>query len=473
MKQKTTTFSAPITVHTQLAKDVEVALGQNVHLCYQCVKCTSGCPLARYFDWQPNQIMRLIQLGQEEIVFSAQTPWLCASCQTCTTRCPQNLDIAGIMDYLVRESERRGYPSQLPEQDVFSEAFLREVRFWGRAYELGLMAEIKLRTRNLTGDLDLGWRMIRKGKLGFLPSPAFSPDPEKVKPIPDASTVVAYYPGCSLHSTAPEFDATTRAVCEALDIKLMVPPGWVCCGGSVAHRFAPQEAYSLPLRNLSLMEQYGFNEVVMPCAACYNRHKFAQFEFRHKHNEVSSSEREPLIPYEDQIMVETLHDILLHHAGLDKIKEKTKKDLSDLKAVCYYGCLLTRPSDITGAEHPENPTGLDQILSAIGVEVVDWSYKTSCCGASHSVVRTDIVHDLARDLIGHAREVGADLIAVACPLCHMNLDARQFQLGLETPMPVLYFTQLVHLAFDLPVKNACLHKNLVDPFPLLQSAGIL
>ncbi len=473
MEQKPTTSPAPIEIHTQLARDVQAALGENVYLCYQCVKCTSGCPLGEYFDWQPNQIMRLIQLGQEETAFTARTPWLCASCQTCTTRCPQDLDVAGIMDYIVRESIARGYPPPIPEGEVFCEAFMREVRLWGRAYELGLMAEMKLRTWNLMEDLDLGWRMIRKGKLGFLPAPAFSPDPKKVRPIPDAATAVAYYPGCSLHSTAPEFDATARAVCKSLDIKLIEPPGWVCCGGSAAHRSAPEEAYSLPLRNLSLIENYGFKEAVMPCAACFNRHKFAQNEFAEEQDRVSAESDKPIYPYEGGVTIAPLHTTILRHAGLDKIRENTKKDLSGLKAVCYYGCLLTRPPDITGAEHPENPIELDEMLKAMGVEVVDWSYKTACCGASHSLIRPDIVHDLTRKLIDQARQAGADMLVVACPLCHLNLDARQFQLGLENPMPVLYFSQLMLLAFDLPVKKARLDKNLVDPYPILRKTGVI
>ena len=95
-------------INSDLAQRIQEELGQNVYLCYQCVKCTSGCPVGKYFDWQPNQIMRAVQLGQEDIALEAQTPWLCASCQACTTRCPQDLDIAGIMDFRTREALDRG-----------------------------------------------------------------------------------------------------------------------------------------------------------------------------------------------------------------------------------------------------------------------------------------------------------------------------------------------------------------------------
>jgi heterodisulfide reductase subunit B len=116
---------------------------------------------------------------------------------------------------------------------------------------------------------------------------------------------------------------------------------------------------------------------------------------------------------------------------------------------------------------------MDELMEALGAEVIDWSYKTSCCGAAHSLTRTDIVLDLSSNLIEQARIAGADVIAVACPLCHLNLDARQSQMELEEPMPVMFFTQLMSLALGLPEKNAALNKNLVDPRPLLRDKHII
>jgi heterodisulfide reductase subunit C len=135
--------SQEIKINPKLAQRVQEQTGQNVYLCYQCVKCTSGCPVGEYFDWQPNQIMRAVQLGQEDIALGSQTPWLCASCQTCSTRCPQGLDITAIMEFLTREALERGLQPQVREVDNFNKAFMREVRWWGRSYELGLMAEMK------------------------------------------------------------------------------------------------------------------------------------------------------------------------------------------------------------------------------------------------------------------------------------------------------------------------------------------
>jgi heterodisulfide reductase subunit B len=467
--QKTITELKP-----DLAKRVLEELGQNVFLCYQCVKCTSGCPVGEFFDWQPNQIMRALQLGQEDIALESQTPWLCASCQTCTTRCPQNLDITAIMEFLTREAKARGLEPQIPEVDDFNQAFLREVRLWGRSYEPGVMAEFKLRNpRTMFDDLDMYTGFLRKGKVGFLPKPARAPSKRKIKPIAGASKAVAYYPGCSLESTATEFDHSSRAVCEALELSLIEPHGWLCCGSSPAHKADPETALRLPMENLSLIEQSGFQEVTMPCAACFNRHKSAQHEIRQHPDQKEKLDGVLGYQYQDSVKVSTLSEALYDHVGPGGVAQKVQRPLKGLNLVTYYGCLLTRPPQITEVEHPENPTDMDELMAALGAEVHDWSYKTSCCGAAHSLSRPDIVIKLSRNLIEHAREASAEAMIVACPLCHMNLDARQMQMELEAPMPILYFTQVMALALGLPEKDAVLNKNLVDARPLLKEKKLL
>jgi heterodisulfide reductase subunit B len=461
-------------INSNLAQRIQEELGQNVFLCYQCVKCTSGCPVGKYFDWQPNQIMRAIQLGQEDIALESQTPWLCSSCQTCTTRCPQGLDIARIMDFLTREALDRGIDPPIPEVDNMNKAFLREVRLWGRSYELGLIAELKLRnlrTHPITEDLDMGLKMLSKNKFPIFPH--FTRLPRNIKPIPGASKAIAYYPGCSLNATSPEFNTSTQAVCKALDLTLIEPDGWLCCGSSSAHRADPEAALLLPMQNLSLIEQSGFNEVTMPCAACFNRHKAAQYEIRHDESRKSAVEESIGYTYQDSVQVNSLVETIFQSIGPEGISSKVNHPLQGLRVVCYYGCLLTRPPEVTEAPHPENPTEMDELMAALGAEVLDWSYKTTCCGAAHSLTRRDIVYDLSSNLINQARQAGADVIAVACPLCHTNLDARQFQMGLDEEMPVMYFTQLMALALGLSEREAALKKNLVDPRPLLREKGLL
>ena len=460
----------PITIKTNLAKRIQDVLGQNVYLCYQCVKCTSGCPVADFFDWQPNQIMRAVQLGQEDIALESETPWLCASCQTCTTRCPQGLDIAAIMDFLTRESKARGFTPALPEINTFNEAFMRELKIWGRSYEPGLMVEMTMRNRNpkaLMDDAEMYLKMMGKGKVGFFPHPTRMPSKRKIKPVDGADRSIAYYPGCSLESTATEFDVSTKAVAEALGLSLIEPDGWVCCGSSPAHKADPEAALRLPMENLALIERSGFKEVTMPCAACFNRHKAAQFEIRNHDGAKEKVDALLNYEYQDDVHVSTVAEAIINNIGTEELNDNVQKPLTGLKVVCYYGCLLTRPPQVTEVKNPENPTDMDELIKALGADVKDWSYKTACCGASHSAVRPDIVLDLSSNIVTHARDAGADAIVVACPLCHLNLDARQMQMEIGEPMPILFFTQLIALALGLPEKNIMLKKNMVDPRPLL------
>ncbi|MEJ2562803.1 MAG: 4Fe-4S dicluster domain-containing protein [Anaerolineales bacterium] len=203
---------------TDLADHIREATGENVFLCYHCVKCTSGCPLMEHFDMGPNQVMRAAQLGMEDLIFESKSPWLCASCQTCTTRCPQGIDIARVMDFIVGEAMAKGIKPKVPEVALFNKVFLRDVDLLGRSYELGLMVEMNMRTKQPFKDVDLGLDMIKHGKIAFLPSVIRKRKPKtKESPPEREANEVGYYPGCSLHSLAREFNLSALATLEALD----------------------------------------------------------------------------------------------------------------------------------------------------------------------------------------------------------------------------------------------------------------
>ena len=459
-------------LNTHLAEKIRAETGENVFLCYQCVKCTSGCPLAEYFDLAPNQVIRAAQLGQDEIALNAKTPWLCAGCQTCTTRCPQGIDVAKVMDFMAREALARGLPAKTPEIVLFNKVFLRNVNILGRTYELGLMAEMNLRTGQPFKDAAMGLEMLRRGKIKL--TPALARPPKRAKPVEARPNRIAYYPGCSLHSMASEYDHSIRAVARALGLDLVEPEGWVCCGSSPAHRVDPRLAAELPLKNMAVIEQMGLAEAALPCAMCFNRFRTALHEL-----ETDGAPR-------PAVAIRSLLDVVVNRVGLDQVAGRVRTPLTGLKVACYYGCLMTRPPKITGADQPEYPQDMDHLMSALGATPVDWSGKTTCCGASLSATRTDIVLDLSARLLADARAAGAEAVAVACPLCHANLDGRQHQMKPSSPVgnfsdgsgargevPIFYFTQLMALAFGLGEKAAALSKNMVDPQPVLQTKGIL
>ncbi|NOZ26436.1 MAG: hypothetical protein GXP39_00090 [Chloroflexi bacterium] len=454
----------------ELAQIVQREIGQNVYLCYQCAKCSSGCPLADYMDMLPNQVMRALQLGEDRVLES-KTIWLCAACQTCTTRCPQGLDIAGIMDTLRIEARRRGIPPAVPEVEKFSDLFLRDIKLLGRLYEVGLMAGMNLMTGNLLKDMDMGLEMLKRRKLKLLPS--FVRPPRKVEPVEPAEGKVAYYPGCSLHSTAAEYDQTVRAVAREIGLELVEPPGWICCGSSPAHSTDHVLATVLPMRTLAVIEQMGLDTVTAPCSACFSRMRAAVHTVTHDDEMAREVESQIGYAYQGRVTIQHLLDTLVERAGLDRIEARVEKPLTGLKVACYYGCLVTRPPKITQAEHPEYPMRMDYLVRSLGAEPVDWSYKTDCCGGSLGITQTSLALEMTRRVLQNARDCGADVIVAVCPLCHVNLDARQGQIDLDFQMPILYVTQLMSLAFGLGPETSALHKNMVDPRPLFEEKGLL
>ena len=282
----------------------------------------------------------------------------------------------------------------------------------------------------------------------------------------------AYYPGCSLHSTAKEYDRSLRAVCEKVGIELEEVKNWICCGSSWAHPTSKLLSLALPLKNLAEIEKSGFREVIVPCAACFSRFKISQHEVDNKPK--LAAEVEGIIEHKFKDGVKVYHplDILSSNVGLGKLTELVKNDLSGLKVVCYYGCLLVRPPKVTEFDDCEYPQSMDKILQAVGVPILDWSYKTDCCGASFALTKTEIVIKLSRDILEGAKSVGADAIAVACPMCQANLDTRQEEIEerYQTTyhLPILYFTQLMGLAFDIPAEKLLLKNHLVDTEGVLE-----
>jgi heterodisulfide reductase subunit B len=385
------------------------------------------------------------------------------------------------MDFLVMESRARGLPARVPEVALFNKVFLRNVDILGRAYELGLIAEYNLRTRQPLKDLPMGLGMLRRRTVKLLPAVVrrrrrarrLATAPVAARP----AAQIGYYPGCSLHSMAAEYDHSIRAVAGALGLEFVEIPGWRCCGSSPAHRVDARRAVEMSLANLTLASDQGLGEITAPCAMCFNRLRSAQHEVAVDPAMRSAMQARLGDDLAAGVRVRSLLDVFLERIGLDGLAARVQRPLAGLTVACYYGCLLTRPPEVTGASDTEYPMGMDRLLRALGATVVDWSDKTSCCGASLSLTRTEIALDLSARILAAARAAGADAVAVACPLCHVNLDARQHQMDPAArgagEVPVLYVTQLMALAFGLGPEAAALARNMVDPRPLLAQKGLL
>ncbi len=277
---------------------------------------------------------------------------------------------------------------------------------------------------------------------------------------------LAYYPGCSLHSTAIEYDISTRKVCEALGVELVEVKDWICCGSSPAHQRDELMSVALPAKNLALVRQTDdLKEVCAPCASCYSRFKFAQE--RMKDDDLRKNVEQIIdLEYPEDIRVLHMLDVIVEKVGANAVKEKVVKDLAGLKVACYYGCLITRPPSITGKQQFENPTQMESVMEALGAEAVDWNMKTFCCGGAFALTQAHVVLELTRKILADAEAVGADVISVGCPLCHANLDGRQTQINSKFNtnfhIPIFYFTELMGLALGIEAKDLGIFKHLTE-----------
>jgi heterodisulfide reductase subunit B len=217
--------------------------------------------------------------------------------------------------------------------------------------------------------------------------------------------------------------------------------------------------------------------MTMPCAACFSRFRIAMHEVQHDAQLRRKIADDIGFEYTGGIKVDSYLTTITDRVGYEAISAPMVKSLEGLRVACYYGCLLTRPPDVTGAERPEYPMNMDRLINTLGAEAVDWSYKTDCCGGSLSLSTLDIALDLTQKILENAIEVGADLIATACPLCHANLDMRQKQIndefGGEFDIPVVYFTQLMGVAYGIGAKSLGMDKHFSDAIGLLGAKGLL
>ncbi len=279
----------------------------------------------------------------------------------------------------------------------------------------------------------------------------------------------AYYPGCSLESTARMYDLSVRAVCARLGIELNELTDWSCCGASSGHNTNLRLARALTGRNLALAEKTEL-DVAVACPACYLQLRTTYQEMKGDAEKRGELAKLINMPYGAKSNVRHLLDIICQDISLEEAGEKVKKPLKGLKLASYYGCYLVRPPEVVGFDDTENPTCMDELLEALGAEARDWPGKVDCCGGGLALSKRDVAARLVSELIYMARRAGAEALVAACPLCHSNLEMRQS--GSKEKMPIFYFTELMGLAMDIAEARSWLKKHLVSPLRLLASYGL-
>jgi len=279
-------------------------------------------------------------------------------------------------------------------------------------------------------------------------------------------STLAYYPGCSLHSTAKELDGSFGATMASLDVDLAEIPDWQCCGNSAGRSANRLLAAALPAAELAkVRDDMRLDAVAVPCAACFNRFQNANHAVG---DAATASDIAEVVGrrYEGGVEVLNLVDVYHDRVGLAALEAKVVRPFGGLKVACYYGCLLTRPPKVTLAEDPEYPVHMDEVVRAIGCEPVDWDSKTDCCGAALSLCEQGVVDRLVKKIVTNARERGAEAIVCACPLCQINLDGRQAEIRKAddawVDVPIVFLSQMVGRALGAGEKQLGVGKTIVD-----------
>jgi heterodisulfide reductase subunit B len=266
-----------------------------------------------------------------------------------------------------------------------------------------------------------------------------------------------YYPGCSVLATAKHYQQSIDAVAGPLDIELEELDDWNCCGATAYMSVKELMSFAISARNLALAEGL-HRDLVTPCSACYTvlnktNQYFAEYpELRKKLGQTLEAAG---LSYSGNVRVRHILDVVVNDVGNEKLASLVKRPLEGLRVAPYYGCQIVRPG--TDFDDPDDPQCMDRMIETLGATSVEYSMKAKCCGASLMGTQENLALRLCKNLLLEAEKNGAQCLITLCPLCQMNLDVYQSKVNRHFKtrfnIPVLYFTQLIGLAFAIPAKK--------------------
>ncbi len=284
----------------------------------------------------------------------------------------------------------------------------------------------------------------------------------------------AYFPGCSLEVNSAAYDVSARKVAELLGIELVELDDWNCCGATEYFSQNELVACSVVARNLALVDS-GIDQLVAPCAACYLNLKktdHLMVEDPKMNARINKALAAGGLSYQaGRVHVRHLLEILYADVGEAAIRDRVVRPLTGLRVAPYYGCQVVRPLD--GFDDTEHPVKMDELLTWVGAEVVDYPLKTHCCGGHMTQISEAQAFELIRRLLASAVDRRADLVLCMCPMCQLNLDAYQGRVASHFRttfnMPIVFFTQVLGLAFGLEAKELGFGKEIVRAEPVIRS----
>ena len=302
-------------------------------------------------------------------------------------------------------------------------------------------------------------------------------------PAPAKSTRYLYYPGCSMHRNARAYLDSTAAVSRQLGIQTEEIHDWNCCGATEFHSVYHLPAYALIARNLALAAEQadGSNTVFATCSACYLNLAKADSYMRNDPRlgrQVNEALAAGGLSYKPgSLQIRHLLDVIVNDIGLEMVESLVTRRLDGLKIAPYYGCMIARPDRDHRWDDVEHPMAMDHLLEALGAEVVPYPLKTQCCGGHMTQIDLPTAYDLIYRIVYGAKVNGADLIVTLCPMCQLNLDAYQGDVNAyfktDFHMPILYFTQLVGLAFGFDPEALGIGREFVASKETLAKIGAI
>ena len=279
---------------------------------------------------------------------------------------------------------------------------------------------------------------------------------------------IGYYPGCSAKGSSLDYELSSAAVCRELGLVSSEITDWNCCGSTPAHAISSELSAALCTRNLMQASKQGADVVMTPCPSCLSnllhaKERMKNPEFRKRVDELLDEPSKEDLPEATSVM-----QMIGRMYNTGQIAAHVKMSLAGLRIAPYYGCLMSRPADLMNFGDPENPTLMESLLAACGAtDILDFPLMTECCRAASGIPHRPLSSVNSGRILELATRMEADCIAVCCPLCQMNLDLRQKQAGRQAKtrfdMPVLYYTQLMGLAFGCDEKELGLDKLIARP----------
>jgi len=290
------------------------------------------------------------------------------------------------------------------------------------------------------------------------------------------------YPGCSMEYSARAYAKSLDAVSKTLGMHLKEIEDWNCCGATEYLGISRTPAYALIARNLAIGARManGSKELVAPCSACYLNLAKADHYMREQ-PELGANVNEALgaggLAYEPgSLNIRHLLDVIINDVSLHAVERAVVQPLTGLRLAPYLGCMVPRPDYGNRWSDHDFPNELDLLLRSLGAEVVDFPLKTECCGGHMPQIGPEMGFELIRRLIAAADHANADAMVTMCPMCQLNLDAYQGEMNQHFKtnyhVPVLFFTQVMGLAFGADPKDLGFGLELVSARNVLEALGV-